>query len=317
MNYADPELGDRLAAEYALGTLRGPARRRFERLLPGDAYLRDLAADWELRLNLLAESVPAVPPPARVWESIAERIGPTFALIGPAVAPPRDNLINRLWDRLGFWRAASLLTAAAAAVAVYAALHQPDVGREQIATLDQRLTGIETKLRAVEATPREIGALNQRLARIEGETQGLAETRSELAVLGNRLGGIESRLDATVPVLSHVAVLIDKYARPMMTADLDVADGRLVLQLKIKPPRDFTDKMLEVWLVAPDGTPRSLGLLPSAEGGTTVALNLPHDIAETLATSELAVSLEPSGGSTTGLPTGPILFSGAVLPVDL
>jgi anti-sigma-K factor RskA len=169
----------------------------------------------------------------------------------------------------------------------------------------------------VEATPREVGALNERLARIEGATQGLAEARSEFAALGDRLAGIENRLDATVPVLSHVAVLIDKYARPMMTADLDVAEGRLVLRLKIKPPRDFTDKTLEVWLVAPDGTPRSLGLLPSAEGGTTVALNLPRDTAEALARGQLAVSLEPSGGSTTGAPTGPVLFSGAVLPVDL
>jgi len=310
MNDADPELHDRLAAEYALGTLRGPARRRFERLLSDNAYLRDLAEDWELRLNLLAESAPAVAPPARVWEGIAERIG-------PASAPMRASLLNRLWDSLGFWRAASLLGAAAAAVAVYVALRPPDLGREQIVALDQRLTGIETKLAAVEATPREIGALNERLMRIEGATQGLAETQNEIAGLVDRLAGIESRLDATVPVLSHVAVLIDKYARPMMTADLDVADGRLVLRLKIKPPRDFTGKALEVWLVPPDGAPRSLGLLPSAEGGTTVALNLPHDIAEALATSELAVSLEPSGGSTTGLPTGPVLFSGAVLPVDL
>ena len=65
MNYADPELNDQLAAEYALGTLRGPARRRFERRLSDDTYLRDLAEDWELRLNLLAESAPAVAPPAR------------------------------------------------------------------------------------------------------------------------------------------------------------------------------------------------------------------------------------------------------------
>jgi anti-sigma-K factor RskA len=202
-------------------------------------------------------------------------------------------------------------------MAVYIGLRPPDVGREQIAALDQRLTGIETKLTAAEATPREIGALTERLARIEGATQGLAETSGEMATLSDRLAGIESRLDATVPVLSHVAVLIDKYSRPMMTADLDLADGRLVLRLKIKPPRDFTDKTLEVWLVPPDGTPRSLGLLPSAEGGTTVALNLPHDIAEALATSQLAVSLEPSGGSSTGLPTGPVLFSGAVIPVDL
>jgi anti-sigma-K factor RskA len=311
MNYADPDLRDRLAAEYALGTLRGPARRRFERLLSGNANLRDLAEDWELRVNLLAESAPAVEPPARVWEGIAERIG-------SAAAPARESLLNRLWGSLGFWRAASLLAAAAAVLAVYVALRPPDVGGgEQIAALDRRLSGIEAKLAAAEATPREIGALNERLARIEGATQGLAETQNEIAGLVDRLAGIESRLDATVPVLSHVAVLIDKYARPMMTADLDVADGRLVLRLKIKPPRDFTGKTLEVWLVPPDGTPRSLGLLPSAEGGTTIALTLPHDIAEALATSQLAVSLEPSGGSTTGLPTGPVLFSGAVLPVDL
>jgi anti-sigma-K factor RskA len=311
MNYADPELRERLAAEYALGTLRGAARRRFERLVAGDAHLRDVAEDWELRLNLLAESAPEVVPPAHVWEGIAERLG-------PAAAPVRERRPHRLWESLGFWRALSLAAAgAAAALAVYVGLRPPDVGREQIAALGQRLTGIESKLAAVEATPREIGALTERLARIEGATQGLAETSGEMAALSDRLAGIESRLDATVPVLSHVAVLIDKYSRPMMTADLDVADGRLVLRLKIKPPRDFTDKTLEVWLVPPDGTPRSLGLLPSVEGGTTVALNLPQETAEALATSTLAVSLEPSGGSTTGLPTGPVLFSGEVIPVDL
>jgi hypothetical protein len=119
---------------------------------------------------------------------------------------------------------------------------------KSFAALNRRLSGIETKLAATEETPGEIGALGERLARIEGATQGLAATQGKLDALADGLAGIESRLDATVPVLSHVAVLIEKYARPMMVADLDVADGRLVLRLKIKPPRDFTDKTLEVWL---------------------------------------------------------------------
>ncbi len=114
MNYAHPELRDRLAAEYALGTLRGPARRRFERLLAADAGLRDLVEDWELRVNLLAESAPAVPPPAGLWLRISQRLGP---------APASANFIERLWSSLGFWRGASLAAAgAAAALALYIAL---------------------------------------------------------------------------------------------------------------------------------------------------------------------------------------------------
>ena len=44
MNYNNPELRDVLAGEYVLGTLRGKARARFERLLAMDASLRDRAA---------------------------------------------------------------------------------------------------------------------------------------------------------------------------------------------------------------------------------------------------------------------------------
>jgi len=127
MKYDHPDLRERLAAEYALGTLRGAARRRFERVLAGDRALRDLVQDWELRLNLLAESAPAVAPPPRVWERISQRLGP---------APAREGLLERLWNSLGFWRAAGLLTTAAAAVlAVYIALTPEPPGPSYIAVL--------------------------------------------------------------------------------------------------------------------------------------------------------------------------------------
>jgi anti-sigma-K factor RskA len=284
MNYDDPKLRDRLAAEYALGTLRGPARRRFERLSSENGHLRDLAQDWELKVNLLSESAPAVEPPAHIWQNIAQRIG-------PEAAPVRASWLNRLWDSISFWRCMGALAAAAAAAAV--ALQAPGTGWQQIAGVDERL------------------------ARIEAAIRGLAEAPRQIAAFGDRLAGIESRLNAVAPTPSHVAVLLDKYSRPMMNADLDVTKGRLVLRLNIKPPRDFTGRILEIWLMPSNGTPRSLGLFPSEKSGTTTVFVLSRDIAKALASGALAVSLEPSGGSTTGVPSGPLLFSGPVIPVDL
>lgn len=263
MNDADPALRDRLAAEYALGTLQGAARRRFERLLPDQQPLGDAVQAWQLRLNRLAKAVPPVAPPAHAWAGIARRIAP------PPPPPARERRLDRLWDSPGFWRGVSAVaTAAAAALAVHAAL-QPRGAGERDAALD-----------AVAPAP----------------------------------GPVPS--PTLSPTLSHVAVLLDKDKRPMMTADLDLADGRLVLRLNIRPPRDFTDKRLEVWLVPPGGAPRSLGLFPGEASGTTAVLDLSREVARTLARSGLAVSLEPTGGSTKGAPSGPVLFSGAVVPVD-
>ena len=201
---------------------------------------------------------------------------------------------DRLWDSLGFWRGAAALAAAtAAALVLYVAVRPSSVAPEQIAVLDERL------------------------ARIEDATRGLVGTPGEIAALGDHLASLARRVDAVASRPTHVAVLLDKDQRPMMTADLDIADGHLVLRLNLTPPRDFTTNVLEVWLVSPDGTRRSLGLFPSERPGTTAALFLPHATAEALAKAALAVSLEPRGGSTTGQPSGPVLFTGALTPVAL
>jgi anti-sigma-K factor RskA len=295
MNYADPELRDRLAAEYALGALRGLERRRFERLLSGDRDLRALVEDWELRLNLLGESAPAVEPRAQVWSEIARQIAPTPASTpAPTPAPAREGWLDRLSDSLAFWRAAAGLAAAtAAALIFYVAFLPPSVAPQQIA------------------------ALHERLARIEDTTRGMVGVPGEIAALGDRLANLASRVDMVASRPTHVAVLLDKDQRPMMTADLDTADGRLLLRLNLTPPRDFTAHVLEVWLVSPDGVRRSLGIFPSERPGTTTALFLPHDTADALAKAALAVSLEPKGGSTTGRPSGPVLFTGALMPAAL
>ena len=48
MNYDNHNLIDHLAAEYVLGTLKGPARKRFARLLMTSDYARHATNQWEI-----------------------------------------------------------------------------------------------------------------------------------------------------------------------------------------------------------------------------------------------------------------------------
>src|SRR5512138_678449 len=70
---ANRELVDRLAAEYVLGTLRGRARRRFERWLVSP-QVGLLVKAWEARLAGLEPPLERVTPPATVWRGIETRL---------------------------------------------------------------------------------------------------------------------------------------------------------------------------------------------------------------------------------------------------
>lgn len=112
MDYSRPSLVERLAAEYALGTLRGGARRRFERLLPAHPALARALQQWQARLQPLADPVAPVEAPARVWSAVQRR------LFGEPVKAPS------WWQRLGLWQGfAGVATAGALAFAVL--LSQP------------------------------------------------------------------------------------------------------------------------------------------------------------------------------------------------
>ncbi|MCC7100255.1 MAG: RNA polymerase subunit sigma-70, partial [Rubrivivax sp.] len=64
------ELLDRLAADYALGTMRGGARRRFERAMGQDARLAQAAMRWQQRLLPLDAGLPSAPAGVALWARI-------------------------------------------------------------------------------------------------------------------------------------------------------------------------------------------------------------------------------------------------------
>jgi anti-sigma-K factor RskA len=70
----NPELVDRLASEYVLGTLRGPARRRFERWRASAPLVDQRCRFWEERLMRLAKGLEPLQPPAHIWQAIRRRL---------------------------------------------------------------------------------------------------------------------------------------------------------------------------------------------------------------------------------------------------
>ena len=87
------------------------------------------------------------------------------------------------------------------------------------------------------------------------------------------------------------------------------ADGRALVTKPLTSVSLEANRVLELWSVPPQGAPRSLGLI-SASGATVVPRGkLPQALLRG-GTAALAVSLEPPGGSPTGVPTGPVLYAG-------
>ena len=96
--YKSPELRDKLAAEYVIGTLRGRARARFQALQRYDPELRRIVAEWEARLTPLSVAAGEIAPPARVWRTVAQRV---------AAARGRGA-----WAGLAFWRGLAVTSTA-------------------------------------------------------------------------------------------------------------------------------------------------------------------------------------------------------------
>lgn len=111
----------------------------------------------------------------------------------------------------------------------------------------------------------------------------------------------------------RVAVVSDEGAETVwvISADLDrgLLETRVVSTPELAAGSDF-----ELWILAADGPPLSLGVL-SVEAGSIESQIPTQLIAALTSAGRLAVSLEPAGGSPTGLPTGPIVYVAPLLTI--
>ncbi len=236
MDYGRPELADRLAAEYVAGTLRGPARRRFEGLLPAHPMLRASVRAWQDRLMPLTASLPSRQPSADVWRGIETRIAPSAAGT-PRGAAADTGAAIRWRQRLSLWRGLAAL-ASVAAIGLAVLLASPGPVRPPVVVV---------------------------------------------------LSATSAGEGAAVPATFIASIS---------------GDGRALVTRPLQQVTLTADHALELWAVPAQGAPRSLGLI--SPKGTTIV----RQAGVLQGADALAVSLEPPGGSPTGVPTGPVLWAG-------
>ena len=145
-----PQTLDRLAANYALGTLRGGARRRFEAISRENATVRAAALVWQGRLSGMTElQSPILPTPA-VWTRIQNMVRAELDAVAMQLARQSGQANNdrstswliSIWQGLWVWRGAAAAGALATVLAVvtgFSLRDQLDIRGKQVDELSAQL----------------------------------------------------------------------------------------------------------------------------------------------------------------------------------
>jgi anti-sigma-K factor RskA len=142
----NPDLLDHLASSYALGTLRGGARRRFETMAREQAPVRAAALIWQTRMASMNELQPQSTPAPAVWTRIDNllqgELQAQSLLAKRQAASMAANVKPGIggWLRsLSLWRGVSAAGALATVVAVVTGLNLRTQMGGEIAQLQAKL----------------------------------------------------------------------------------------------------------------------------------------------------------------------------------
>lgn len=106
------------------------------------------------------------------------------------------------------------------------------------------------------------------------------------------------------------ATLSDADGKPLIAAAYDPASGQVRFAPVAGSDAATTGKVPELWVIEGKNLPRSLGVIDIAAGRSQA---IPRArLAGLKPGAVLAISIEPTGGSPTGQPTGPVIATGAL-----
>jgi anti-sigma-K factor RskA len=142
-----PELLDRLASSYALGTLRGGARRRFEAMAREQAPVRAAALIWQSRLASLNELQPQAQPSSAVWTRIDNLVqGEKQSAARQAVRAQAATAVEP--SGLGNWLRSLTVWRTATAAGAFATIAAVSVGIGMREELGGEIARLQTQLQS-------------------------------------------------------------------------------------------------------------------------------------------------------------------------
>lgn len=276
MSYSEDHIA--LAAEYALGTLDAEERAQVESMMAIDGEFRLLVERWEAQLGELTAMVGAVEPPPSLWHRVRDAAlsaqGQLPLVLPELPAPPPPPQEP-------------------------APAPAPDISGQLAA-----LANAARRWRGVTVLVSALAACLLALAVVQA-------MRSDWLPAPLRPKPVVTTVQVPPPLPSQFIAVLQKGAEePAFILTLDIATKTCtVRRLGAEPEQG---KSYELWLVSDKlPQPRSLGVIGSTD--FTVSPSLAEFDAETINRATYAVSVEPEGGSPTGVATGPIVFTGKLV----
>jgi len=283
-----------LAAEYVLGTLDAEERARARALVAMDTGFAATVRAWERRLGELNVLVAAVEPPPDIWGRIKA---------GIAGVAPAENLAAPAAELLQEPTSFEDLRAPA-----------PEPAAEQPIAEDRSPEILRLRRRV-----RRWRKLALWLLLIAAAGAGFGvfrELRPESLPpeLRPKMKTLEVAKTVEIPSpkpAQFVAVLEKDGFQPAFLLSFDLERRTVMVRNVSAPPQ--AGKSYQLWLISSKfSSPRSLGVIGTEEYTRPQLAAFDPVI---LHSATYLVSLEPEGGSRTGTPSGPMLYSGKLIQV--
>lgn len=300
-----------LSAEYALGVTKGAERIEAERLVDRDAAFRKSVDAWQNQLSPMLDEIDDVKPPHAVWQNIQS------AISSPDIKPENQSVVS------GIWKLITALTSTVAVACLGGLLYISggDFTGGTVSDLKQRLEASQTNIAnansAFDEARERSSALEAELsdvttsleiakAELEQATGSLEEAELKVASAQAEVDDLRQQFEASRPL---VASLTQSGDAPAFVAQYDPLKKALLIKTALE---DSDEKVPEIWLIPAQGDRKgevlSLGVMDEkAPDEVKITDEFIKLIGEG---GTLAITMEPAGGSPTGVATGPVIALG-------